>query len=143
MRFKLQIVSIVVACWTIALLLGGCASTNTTVFRAEKLAATTATESVRAFNQYYFISTNGVAAEKLAELNRQKFVVHEASRRLGASLAVTETLRAALATNGVTKSQVLASLEAVSASASNIVWTVNYWKADWKLTPPMPPGVEQ
>jgi hypothetical protein len=137
--------SIAPVVWSIFLMafLCGCKSPNATVFRAEKLAAITATESVRAFNQYYRISTNNASAAKLAELDQQKFVVHEASRRLGASLAVTETLRTAYATNGATKTQLLGTLTALNENASNVVWTVNYWMNGWKLSPPTPPGIPQ
>lgn len=100
----------------------GCASFSTTVFRSEKLAADTGVAVVSAFNAYARTQTNN------PDIRGQQNMVWDASRKLSASLAVLESMRSAYDTNGVTQGQVTAALMAVNGQSSNLLWLVVYLK---------------
>lgn len=112
----------------LAMVVAGCASFSTTVFRTESLAAETAKASVSAWNAYYRAATNGAPETRIQELNSQKDEIYHASREIAATLSVVESLRGSYETNSALKGQLKGTLATLSLSASNIVWIVTYFK---------------
>lgn len=112
-----------------ATLIMGCASFNATVFNTEKTAADTGVASVHAYNQLHDIeiSDAGTNTAKIDDINRQRDQVYEASRRLGASLRLVETLRLAYATNSASTNKIAlqSGLSALSENSSNIAALVH------------------
>lgn len=104
----------------------GCADLNTTAFNTTKLLADTGTASVHSFNVYYTNAIVGATAEQVAALDQRKVQVYDASRKLGAVLAVAEEARLAYATNKTpaTTAVLQQSLANVSANSGNVTSVV-------------------
>lgn len=117
---RLAAVFIAVAFLTVA---WGCTSFSTTVFRLESTTATLGTNAVASFNAYYGASTNKAALEAPREQ------IYAASRAMAVHLSVVEAYRLAYQTNSAVKPQLEAALQAAVDTSSNIVWLVNWWKA--------------
>lgn len=109
------------------LALSGCmADLNTTAFRLNKLAADGGVQGVHNFNVYYRTATNGMSAEKVADLDKTRDQVYDASRKLSAVLAVSESARLAYSTNAnpTTEASLNAALSAVAANQSSVTGIV-------------------
>lgn len=114
---------------TIGLLLGlctGCADLNTTAFRSEKLITDTGTASVHMYNVYYTNAINGASVAEVQSLSAKRDQVWDASRKLGAAIAVVEATRLAYATNQnpATKAVLQSALSSLNANAGNVTNTV-------------------
>lgn len=104
----------------VLLLIAGCTSFSTHVFRTEQVAVTAAYGA-------YVGYTN-----LLPQLNLttgESNTIKQARIKFATSVAVLDIWRQAYETNSDTQPQVEAALSAVTANASNLVWLVQYLKA--------------
>lgn len=111
------------------LLIVGCASFNATVFNTEKTSADAGVAALHAYNQLYQIEIQdaGTNAAKVAEINAQRDQVFDASRKLGASLRLVESLRLAYLTNAADTNKIAlqSGLSGLTDNSSNITALVH------------------
>lgn len=107
------------------LLVTGCANFSNTAFRAEKIAADTAYGALHSWVIYYKNATNGAPSEEIQKLNERAIQFNELSRKVGTTLATTESLRAQYSTNQTIKPILQNSLEALTSQSSNIAHLVS------------------
>lgn len=109
-----------------AIVLTGCATFSTKMFRVEKLAVDSAYGAVKAFNAYYN-NLDPINKERMAQ-TRVKF--YDATKRFAAAAKATELLRQEYQKNTTeeNKQALIAAVDALSNQSSNIVWTVKYIK---------------
>jgi PBP1b-binding outer membrane lipoprotein LpoB len=119
---KIKLASIIL----LACLVAGCASFNATVYNTEKTTTDAATAAVHAYNQWYALETNSPGAD-LAKINAERDSVYDASRKLGASLALVDSLRVSYQANSANTNKLAlqAGLDALSSQSSNIVSIVH------------------
>ncbi len=121
----------------------GCAGDlNTTAFRLNKLAADAGVQGVHNFNVYYHTATNGMPAEKVADLDKTRDQVYDASRKLSAVLAVSESARLAYSTNAnpVTEASLSSALGAVAANQTTVTGIVAGALSPGPILPVSAPG---
>lgn len=102
----------------------GCSNLNRNLYNAENLAADAGTVAVHEFNVYYTNAmTQATTPQQLADLVKQRNQVHDASRKLAASLLTLDTFRLAYASAPNTTNQLAATmaLNAVVSQRSNIL----------------------
>lgn len=102
------------------LLLAGCVSFTTHVFRAEETATHLAYTA-------YMGWTNELATGTVSP--EASNAVKQARLRFAASVQVVEAFRLEYITNVAAKPQLQAALEAMAGQSSNVVWLIGYWRA--------------
>jgi len=108
-------------CLAFMLLLIGCASFSTNVFRAEQTAVNI---GYAAYTGY----TNGLATGAIKISPDGSNAVRSARLRFAASVGTLETLRERYEVDSALKEPVLAALDTVRSESSNLVWVINYWR---------------
>lgn len=103
------------------LILVGCASFSTNLFRTEQ----TATDAVYGAYQAY---TNALGSGTLHLSQDQSNAVKHARLEFAASVGVLESWRAAYETNSAVKPQAQAALDAVLLNSSNVLYLINLFK---------------
>ena len=108
------------------ILLCGCASFSTKMFRAEELSVDLVTGYTKAFNAYY----NNLSVDKQKELEPSKETLYNQVRTFAASVKMSETLRQEYEKNKTegNKQAVLLTIDSLNKQSSNIVWTINFIK---------------
>lgn len=121
----------------VAATLVACASFDTTTFRTEKAVSDAARGGLHAWNQYVAVATNQLSQAECVKLMSEQAQIYDASRKLGATLQVVESLRVAYkqdaANTNLTALQ--AALEAASSQSGAIVELV---KTFMSSTPAQP-----
>lgn len=103
----------------------GCKS----LWRANDTTASLAVATMSGWADYYVNQTNGASPERLAELNKQKAIVDDASIKVGESLAVAELLTWSAMTNKTAKTHLDQALSSVSVNMSNITWLITKFQS--------------
>lgn len=103
--------------------LAGCASFSTNIFRTEQTAVNLV---FTAYTGY----TNALPSLNLTP--DQSNTVKTARLQFAASVAVLEAWREAYETNSAVQPQVEAALNATTANASNVVWLITYIRGGGK-----------
>lgn len=104
-----------------ALLITGCASFSTKLFRAEQTAVDLA-------HGTYVVYTNGLASGLIKVSVDESNAIKQARLKFAASVSVVDNYRGAYETNSAVKPLAQAALETLIAQGSNFVWLVNYVK---------------
>lgn len=112
----------------LALTLGlcACSSLSNSVFRTELAAASSADAALRGYAVYWKTATNNPPAynRTLDGLLAERALIEGLSKKVGASIEISESLRQSYATNSAVKPALEASLLTLSGNVSNIIAVV-------------------
>lgn len=98
----------------------GCMNFSNRVFRLEQATSHLAVTAYQGWTNHMALHSVSPEASN---------AVKQARIRLGATLETTEALRASLETNSAAKPQLTATLQTLADHSSNVVWLINYWRA--------------
>lgn len=118
----------------------GCASFNSRVFRATKLAVDAAYGSVAAYKTWHHNATNGAPDEVRAKLDADYAKVKLMSQQFGATASTVDRLREEYAANvaDTNKLALTAAMDAMAAQSTNIVGLIQFLMAP-PVVPNKPP----
>lgn len=101
------------------IVLSGCASFDTNVWRTEQTAVNLAYTAYQGWKEA--LVTQPITPQASND-------VKQARLRFAATVGTVDALRAAYATNSAVKPQIEAILITVNSEASNLVWIVNFYR---------------
>ena len=103
-------------------LLVGCASFSTQVFRTEQTAVTLAYSGYVGWTNYMAQFPQRVTPQASNE-------VKQARLRFAATVATVESMRQSYETNSAFKAPIEAGLQTMIEQSTNMLWLINYWRA--------------